>query len=140
MSETPVNKISHDGIIKIINENSIIVSIISMASCASCQVKGACSASDVQEKEVEVKKIQGREYKIGEMVTVEINQSVGIWAVLLGYIFPLVIVVLALIILTSFMKDQGNAGLIALGLLIPYYLGLYLARKWMSDNFEFILQ
>lgn len=139
MAEAPYDKIQHDGIIQQINPDSIFVSIVSMATCASCQVKGACSASDMQEKIVEVKKEAGRNYEVGEKVTIMIDQSVGTWAVLLGYVFPLIVVVTALIILTSTMEDQGNAGLISIGLLIPYYTGLYISRKYTSSKFEFKL-
>lgn len=139
MSQAPYDKIQHDGIIQQINTDSIFVSIISMATCASCQVKGACSASDMQEKIVEVKKEANRSYEIGDKVTIMIDQSVGTWAVLLGYVFPLILVVAALIILTSIMEDQGNAGLISIGLLIPYYTGLYLSRKYTANKFEFKL-
>ena len=140
MTENTANQITHSGLIQQITEEKIIVSIVSMASCASCQVKGACSASDVEEKIVEVKKQEGKEYQVGEIVTIVINQSVGAWAVLFGYIFPLVVVVVALIIFTNLMESQGIAGLLAIGLLIPYYFGLYLSRKVMTDSFEFRLQ
>jgi sigma-E factor negative regulatory protein RseC len=140
MSELSADTITHDGLIKHITDDKIVVSIISKASCVSCSVKGACSASDVEEKIVEVKKIPGREYQRGDMVTVVINQSVGVWAVLLGYVFPLIVVVVALIIFTNIMSDEGIAGLIAVGLLVPYYVGLYLSRKIMANNFEFKLQ
>jgi len=139
MAKAPYDKIQHDGIIQQINSDSIFVSIVSMASCASCQVKGVCSASDTQEKIVEVKKETDRTYEIGDKVTIVIDQSVGTWAVLLGYVFPLILVVAALITLTSIMDDQGSAGLISIGLLIPYYTGLYLSRKYTANKFEFKL-
>ncbi len=140
MSQSPLDKIQHDGIIKQINDNSIYVSIVSMATCASCQVKGACTASDMQEKIVEVKKEEGRNYELGSKVTILIDQSVGTWAVLLAYVFPLILVVVSLIILTSIMADQGNAGLISIGLLIPYYSILYFSRKLAANKFEFKLK
>ncbi len=139
MSENTANQITHDGIIKHITEDKIIVSIVSMASCASCSVKGACSASDVEEKILEVKKLPGREYNRGDFVTIVTNTSVGAWAVMFGYVFPLIVVVISLIILTSIMDNEGIAGLISIALLVPYYFALYLSRKWMSDSFEFRL-
>jgi len=139
MSENTANRITHDGIIKHITEDKIIVSIVSMASCASCSVKGACSASDVEEKILEVKKLPGREYNRGDFVTIVTNTSVGAWAVMFGYVFPLIVVVISLIVLTNIMDDEGVAGLISIGLLIPYYFGLYFSRKWMSESFEFRL-
>lgn len=140
MTENTANQITHSGLIKQVTENKIIVSIVSMASCASCQVKGACSASDMEEKIVEVKRLEGGKYQVGETVTIVINQSVGAWAVLFGYVFPLIVVVVALVIFTNLIESEGVAGLLAIGLLIPYYFGLYLSRKVMSDNFEFRLQ
>ena len=140
MSENTINKITHDGIIKHITDDKIIISIVSMASCASCQVKGACSASDVEEKIVEVRKIPGREYSRGDFVTIVTNTSVGAWAVMFGYVFPLIVVVISLIILTNIIDDEGVAGLISIGLLIPYYFGLYLSKKKMTESFEFTLK
>jgi len=137
MSENIASQIQHDGIIQKINEQSIDVSIISMAACTSCHAKGACSASDMKEKIVQVKPIEGQEYQIGEQVTITIKQSVGTWAVLFGYVFPLIVVVTALIILTNIIEDEGIAGLISIAVLIPYYAILYITRKKMADNFEF---
>ncbi len=91
----------------------------------------------MEEKIVPVKKLKNGDYKVGEVVTISMNQSVGVWAVLLGYIFPLILVVTSLLILTSIMEDQGNAGIISLSLLIPYYITLYMSRKIMDNNFEF---
>jgi len=139
MSENPIDQISHDGIIQKINEDSMDISIISMAACVSCHAKGACSASDMKEKIVPVKPIQGKDYHVGDQVTITIKQSVGTWAVLLGYVFPLIIVVASLIILSNIMNDEGIAGLISLLILAPYYLVLYVSRKKMADNFEFKL-
>lgn len=122
---------------KQVNDSTIFVSIVSASGCVSCQIKGACSASDMEEKIVPVKKLKNGDYKVGEVVTISMNQSVGVWAVLLGYIFPLILVVTSLLILTSIMEDQGNAGIISLSLLIPYYITLYMSRKIMDNNFEF---
>lgn len=139
MSENTAYQIHHDGIIQKIDDNTIDVSIISMASCVSCHAKGACSASDMKEKIVQVKPLANRDYQVGDQVVIAIKQSVGTWAVLFGYVFPLIIVVLALIILTNIIQDEGIAGLISISILAPYYGILYLTRKKMADNFEFKL-
>lgn len=139
MSEKIGDQIQHDGIITQIERDKLLVSIISMATCASCQVKGACSASDMKEKIVEVKPHSNQDYKVGDKVIIAIDQSVGTWAVLFGYVFPLIIVVIALIVFTNLMADEGIAGLISIALLAPYYGLLYITRKRMANNFEFKL-
>lgn len=140
MTQSSASQIFHEGVIKQVNDQTLFVSIISTATCASCQVKGACSASDMKEKIVEVKKTANKEYQVGEKVNIAIDQSVGTWAVLIGYVFPLIVVVTALIILTNIMDNEGYAGLLSIGLLIPYYGILYLTRKITADSFEFKLQ
>ena len=140
MSDLPQDNITHEGIISHLTKDVIRVMIVSKASCASCQVKGACSASDVEEKIIEVKKIPDREYNRGDFVTVVIDRSVGLWAVMFGYVFPLIVIVIALIVLTNIMESEGVAGIIAISLLIPYYAGLYYSRKLMDNNFEFKLR
>lgn len=139
MSEKIGDQIQHDGIITLVEPDKLSVSIISMATCASCQVKGACSASDMKEKIVEVKPHANQDYKAGDKVIIAIDQKVGTWAVLFGYVFPLIIVVVALIIFTNLIADEGRAGLISIALLAPYYAILYFTRKRMANNFEFKL-
>ena len=139
MSEKIGDQIQHDGMITQVEKDKLLVSIISMATCASCQVKGACSASDVKEKIVEVKPYANQEYKIGDKVVIAIDQNVGAWAVLFGYVFPLIIVVVALIVFTNIIEDEGQAGLLSIALLAPYYAILYFTRKRMANNFEFKL-
>ncbi len=139
MSEKIGDQIQHDGMITQVDRDKLLVSIISMATCASCQVKGACSASDVKEKIVEVKPINNQEYKVGDKVVITIDQSVGTWAVLFGYVFPLILVVIALITLTNLIDDEGIAGLTSIALLAPYYGILYITRSRMANNFEFKL-
>ncbi|HAG15244.1 MAG TPA: RseC/MucC family positive regulator of sigma(E) [Bacteroidales bacterium] len=137
MSELPQDNITHEGIISRIEDDRILVLIVSKASCASCQIKGACSASDVEEKIIEVKRVLYDTYQVGDKVTVMMDQSLGTWAVLLGYIFPFFVLLIGLIVFTQTISDEGIAGLFALSLLIPYYLILYLTRHQVEKTFDF---
>jgi len=49
------NTIEHPGTITRIGKDEIEVMIMSSSACASCQVKGACSLSEMEEKIVTVK-------------------------------------------------------------------------------------
>jgi sigma-E factor negative regulatory protein RseC len=68
------------------------------------------------------------------------EQSAGTWAVLLAYVIPVVILVMALFILVSIHLDEGMAALISLALLVPYYLGLYFFRDRLKKSFKFKLK
>ncbi len=130
--------VSHEGIIKKVDGNKVEVSVVAQAGCASCQLKGVCSVGEVQEKVVEVE-ISGFSFKEGQTVTIEMKQSLGTMAVLLGYVFPFVVILTGLIIFLQLGLDQGIAGILSLLLLVPYYGILYLSRKYLRKKFQYNL-
>lgn len=137
MSDLPHDNITHEGLISHISKDMITVMIVSKASCASCQVKGACSASDVEEKNVNIKRGLYDNYQVGDKVTIMMDQSLGTWAVMFGYVFPFLVLLFGLILFTQTIDNEGIAGLLALSLLAPYYFILYLSRKKMENKFQF---
>ena len=137
MSDLPQDNITHDGLISHMTNDVITVMIVSKASCASCQVAGACSASDVEEKNVDIKRSLNDNYNVGDKVVVMMDQSLGTWAVMFGYVFPFLVLLIGLIVFTQLLDSEGVAGLLALSLLAPYYLILYLSRKQMENTFQF---
>lgn len=130
--------VSHEGIIKKVDGNKVEVSVVAQAGCASCQLKGVCSVGEVQEKVVEVE-MSGFSFKEGQTVTIEMKQSLGTMAVLLGYVFPFVVILTGLIIFLQLGLDQGIAGILSLLLLVPYYGILYLSRKYLRKKFQYNL-
>lgn len=134
------NTVTHPGIIRGIDGDVIDIKIIVTSACVSCKIKGVCNASDMDEKTVLVKVNDPTQYKEGQDVIVEMKQSLGNWAVLFGYIFPFLVLFLSLIVLTSLDFDEGLAGIISIGLLVPYYLLLYLTRNKMSKKFSYTIK
>jgi len=131
--------IEHKGIVKKISEKSIIVSIISNTSCASCQVKGSCNISEIEEKEIEVISFD-KPYKIGDHVEVFFKESLGFRAVFLGYILPFLIIFTILIIGDVLGLDEVISGLLSLASLIPYYFVIYLAKNKLKKTFSFSIR
>ncbi len=134
--------IKHDAIIKEVGEDSIKVTIVSKAACASCQLKGVCSASEMQEKEIKVKKpLTGLEkYEIGEQVNVVMTESLGLKALFLGYILPFIVLMTVLIVSYSFTCNEPLSGLLALASLGPYYFFLYMLTKKFEREFSFEIE
>lgn len=120
--------------------NKAEVSIIVNSGCASCEVKGSCSISDAKEKIIEVSLAPSDKYEMGQHVMVEMKQSMGSWAVLLGYFFPFLFVLIGLIVFTLIGLDEGLSALLSLGILIPYYLVLYLTRDLLSKRFTYSME
>ncbi len=131
--------VTHPGIIKQVEGGKVSVSVISKAGCASCQLKGSCSVGEVEEKIVEMNLPKGFSFKEGQMVTVEMKQSLGTFAVLLGYVFPFLVILLSLILFLQLGLDQGLAGIFSLLTLVPYYGILFLAKDFFKKKFQYNL-
>lgn len=131
------SQITHDGFIDSINKDIINVRIITHAGCVSCSAKSSCSVSEIEEKIVEVRNTGLTNFKVGDAVVVALNQNQGFVAVFIGYILPFFVLLFTLIFMLSLTDNEGLAGLISLGMLIPYYLIVYLFRKQIRNRFSF---
>lgn len=132
--------VTHPGIVKSVGHGKAEVMIIANSACGSCDIKGACGVSESEEKIIEVNLLTGEDYNSGQSVMVEMKQSQGSWAVLLGYFFPFLVVLIGLIVFISIGMDQGVAGLFSLALLGLYYLGLFSFRNLISKKFTYTIQ
>lgn len=131
--------ISHKGVVQSIANNIVKVSIINMSACSSCHAKGACSASDMQEKIIDANS-GGRAYNVGDQVVLVGKESMGFKALFLGYLLPFLLVLITLIVGTSISLKESVAGLVALATLIPYYGGLYIFKDKIKKSFIFEIQ
>ncbi len=127
--------IEHDGFIEEISESGIKVLILSQSACVSCQAKGACNVSDVENKVIDVP--YSSEYKKGDKVNVIMTSQTGFKALFLGYVLPFLILFATLITSITITDDELFSGLLSLGILAPYYFILYLLRDKIRDNFSF---
>lgn len=138
MKSVEETEISHVGAVEEIrSDGSIAVRIVSAPGCVSCSANGICNASEIEEKIVEVANPKDHNYAVGDSVLVSLKQSAGLRAVLLGYIYPFLVMLITLIIMLTITDNQGVAGLSALGMLAPYYLILYLTKKRQKESFQF---
>ena len=131
--------IEHKGKIDSISGNTIKVHFVNVSACASCHAKGVCTASDMQDKEVEVFDTSGK-FNVGEEVNVTLQQSLGFKALLFGYVVPFMLVLLALFTFNEFTTNEVVTGVGALAILIPYYLVLYYLKDHFKKVFTFTIQ
>lgn len=136
-SEVP-GLINHEGIVQENSGRSVMVTITSSSACAGCHAKGSCNMTGSETKIVNVDGCY--DVKPGEVVTVQMTQSMGYKAIFLGYIFPFISVVAMLIILVAAGTEELFAGLISVAILLPYYTILYLFRKRINEKFTFTLK
>lgn len=130
--------VSHPGIVRDVNPGKLTVCISSESACAGCHAKGACTASDKEDKIVEV--TTSERFERGDQVKVILRENLGMVAVLLGYVVPLVLVVAVLIVLVSLQYSEVKAGVASLLILVPYFGILALFRGRLGKSFSFSVE
>jgi sigma-E factor negative regulatory protein RseC len=131
--------IEHKGKIDSISGNKIKVHFLNVSACASCHAKGVCTASDMEDKEIEVYDTTGKFHE-GEDVKILLQQSLGYRALLFGYVVPFFLVLIGLFTLNAFTSNEVIMGVGALGVLVPYYLIIYYLKDRFEKVFSFNIQ
>ncbi len=129
-------QIGQPGRVIQITPESYKISLVNSA-CGSCKLKGVCPSSKTRIIEVDKDKY---DLKQGELVTIYMEENMGLRALFLSYILPFFILLIVLIAVKAYTKDDGIAGLAALGSLIPYYFILFLFRKKLGKKFTFTIK
>jgi len=132
-------KIEHTGIVTHIDGTKIQVQIVQLSACSSCHAKGACSASDMDEKLIDAETTDTT-LKIGDQVQLTGESSMGLFAVLIAFIIPFLLILISLFILRSYTTNEALSGTIALGVLVPYFIILSLFNKKLKNKLKFTVQ
>lgn len=134
------NVIRHKGTVESINGSLVKVKILQTSACASCSVKGYCGSADSKEKIVDVYE-PGNSYKPGDEVMIYGATSMGMKAVLIAFVVPFVLLLIALF-LTMYLSGNNEllSAVFSLLILIPYYIILYFFRNKIKKNFSFTLK
>jgi sigma-E factor negative regulatory protein RseC len=128
--------IEQKGIVDSVAQNEISVRIDRSTACGQCDVYGICNLGHTGENIIEIPDESGR-YSVGDPVTITITRSMGNRAIGLGYLFPFLLLLSVLIIMSLLSLPEWICGLAALTVLIPYYFTLFLFRKRLSRKFTF---
>lgn len=131
-------KIEHTGIIRHIEGNKVKVEIVQMSACSSCHAKGACTAADMDEKIIDAIN-DNPALKVGDAVNIYGENGGGLFAVLLAFVIPFVLILLSLIITGRFIQSEAISGLISLSVLIPYFIILSLFNNKLKKKFTFYI-
>lgn len=130
-------QIEHPGVVETVSGQKVFVRVESRAACGNCHARSHCSMTDLDEKVIEVIPGHGRIYEPGQQVIVTLEQSLGFKALMLGYIFPFIILLVSILVLMSITGNELLSALSGIGLMLPYYAWIYLIRKRLRENFNF---
>jgi sigma-E factor negative regulatory protein RseC len=131
--------IHHCGVVEKITGHSVYVKIVQQSACAGCHAKSMCMAADSKEKVIEIPDSSGL-YYVNDPVIVCGQSSMGMQAVLLAFVLPLLLVVTTIVFGTYNKWNDGLNALSGLLVLLPYYGILYLFRDKLKKKFIFTLK
>lgn len=133
-----MSKIEHFGRVISVEKGSVKVVFEQLSACASCSAKDVCSASEKEEKVVEIA-CDGA-FEVGEKVAISAESSLGLKAVILAYVVPFLLVLSVLILLSVLGVWEALAGILSLLAAVPYFFILYLKRKNLKRFLVFELK
>ena len=127
--------IEQKGIIEDISERTIKVRVRPLSACDSCKAKSLCNIKDHREDLFELTDKSGS-FSVGEPVNIIVKRSVGYSALFLGYLLPLIIVLVSIIVFLGTGLSELIAGTASLLMLVPYYLILYSLRHIIKKKIK----
>ena len=132
--------IRHSGVVESIEDGCVHIRITQTSACAACKVAGYCNAAESKEKIIDVYCDDVAAYSIGQAVVVTTTGQVAARALLWGFGFPFLLLVVVLFLTWLLPAHEGWAALCALASLIPYYMVLWLMRDKMSQQLAFSIE
>ena len=133
------SQIEHKGTVALVGRNFVRVDIEVMEACGSCASRKACAMGQGTTREIMVYTDEALTYSIGEEVKVSAKQSLGVMAVLLCYVVPLIVLVAVLAVAVSLGVTEGVAALISLVITAAYYAILALMKDKISRRVTFTI-
>lgn len=133
-------EVSHKGKVVSVGKDRMSVQIVSESACSSCHAAGLCGASESKKKIVDVPVFAGQSYSVGQDVEVCLTKKMGLKAVLLSYVVPLVILLILVLSLSLIGLGELACGLAAIGGIAVYYLILYFCRNRLAEGYVFYVR
>ena len=134
------NEITHAGKILEITPDFTTVQIIVSSACSSCHAKGLCGMSEEEEKVIMLPTDPYATYNVGDEVQVCTKMAMGLKAVWISYVIPLIILMILILSLSGVVEKEAYRALIAIGGVAVYYLFVWLFRDKLSNEFVFYIK
>ena len=134
------NEIVHSGKIVEITPDFTTVEIIVDSACSGCHAKSLCGMSEEQEKLISLPTDPYSDHQVGDIVKVCTKMSMGLKAVWISYVIPLMILMILILSLSSVIGNEVISGLVAIGGVGVYYLVIWLLRDRLQNEFLFYIK
>ena len=130
-------EIRHSGRVVGVRDGAVDVMIVPESACGSCKSRKACGMAESAEKIMTIVDPHSYIYKESDEVEVSTEKIMGIKAVAIAYIYPFILMLICLLVLLQSGVSELVSGLVTLGLVVVYYLGLILFRGKLQREIIF---
>lgn len=135
-----MQQVTHPGIVISSQQGTVQVKMQVVSACASCEAHARCTFAEKKDKTVDITTPLWQNYNPGDPVTVIINSSRGLLAVLIAYILPAVLILATFATLYTLRLPELWVALASLAVIGLYTLVLYLSRNRLQQRFTFRLE
>ena len=133
------NQITHTGRILEITPEFTTVEIVVSSACSACHAKGLCGMSEEEQKIISVPTDPYSEHKVGDDVKVHTKMTMGLKAVWISYVIPLLILMILILSLSSVIGNELFTGLVSIAGVGLYYFVIWLFRDRLNNEFVFYI-
>ena len=116
------------------------VEILVNSACSECHAKGLCGMSETQEKVISLPTDPYASYNVGDEVVLCTKMSMGMKAVWISYVIPLIILMILILSLSAVFDSEVVTGLASVGGVAVYYLMIWLLRDRLNNEFVFFIK
>jgi len=134
------NEIRHPGVVTQVTPEFIEVEFTTESACVQCHARSVCGAADSEKGSVQVRNRVSYDYAVGDHVNIVLKKYLGMRAVGVCYVVPLLLILVLLLSLPSVTDSELMQGGVCLGVLALYYLGILLFRDRIEKSYEFIIE
>ncbi|MBR3959014.1 MAG: SoxR reducing system RseC family protein [Bacteroidales bacterium] len=127
----------HDGKVIAVEKRTVKVEMHVLSACSSCKAHEKCGFVDKADKIVEIETENWEQYAVGDTVTVSVNESLGLLAVLLAYIVPAVLIIGGVVALSLCEMSEALVATLPILVVAIYFLFLYSKKDKLQKHFSF---
>ena len=115
------NQVCSQAVVKEVQDTYIIAEIVIQSACAACHAKGACGVSERKQEKLKIDLPNPEIFTVGEVVSIEMKQTLGMKAVVIAYLFPFIVLALGLFVTYALTKQELVSVGVSFGLTAIYY-------------------
>ena len=135
-----MEEISHRGIVRDIDRYVTRVEIVRQSACEACHAKSLCGVGESSTSLVEVPTDTFALLQPGDQVELCLKKSMGMKAVWVAYVIPLIILVAAVLSSSAAGLAELYVGLVGISAVVLYYLVIFCFRKKLNNQFVFYIK